>query len=481
MKKILISIFAMFGLATAAVAQEIAVMGGQVTVSNLDIAHNGEKLFISMNMDISGLNLKSDHEVVLTPMLTTLDDTLRLPQLVVAGRNRYYVRLRNEKQTEERKLYRWRKSSLPIFYQASTDYRQWMEQAELSLNEDLCGCGNLLTANNDPLNMLDFKPRVFAPVYIYLPPQAEAVKMRELRGQAYIDFPVSRTEIYEDYRNNPVELGKILATIDTVKNDPDTRITAMSFKGYASPESPYSNNTRLAKGRTETLKRYVQSLYHFPDSIITTDYEPEDWAGLWAYVEKSGLQHRNEILALIDSDREPDAKEWKIKSTYPEEYRFLLQNCYPALRHSDYRVEYVVRSYTDVEEARRIMKTAPGKLSLQEMYLVANSYEPGSEDYNETFEIMVRLYPDDAVANLNAANVAMAQGNLKNARRYLAKAGDDRLAVYARGLAAALEADYETARTCLKQAEELGVAEATGALRQLEEVETHNNRIGRTQ
>lgn len=34
----------------------------------------------------------------------------------------------------------------------------------------------------------------------------------------------------------------------------------------------------------------------------------------------------------------------------------------------------------------------------------------GSEEYNETFEVAVRMFPDDEVANLNAANAAMARG-----------------------------------------------------------------------
>lgn len=62
---------------------------------------------------------------------------------------------------------------------------------------------------------------------------------------------------------------------------------------------------------------------------------------------------------MIDSSLDPDAKEAKIKRTYPEEYRFLLQNCYPALRHTDYRIDYTIRSFSDVEEIKRIMQTQP--------------------------------------------------------------------------------------------------------------------------
>ena len=84
-----------------------------------------------------------------------------------------------------------------------------------------------------------------------------------------------------------------------MKNDVDTRIISVSIKGYASPESPYSNNERLAMGRTKTLKEYVRKQYDFADSLFITDNEPEDWAGLERYVENSYLENKAGILALI--------------------------------------------------------------------------------------------------------------------------------------------------------------------------------------
>lgn len=136
---------------------------------------------------------------------------------------------------------------------------------------------------------------------------------------------------------------------------------------------PYSHNRDLAIGRTEALKNHIQQLYRFAEGVISTDYEPEDWAGLRRYVEASNLTHREEILALIASDMEPDAKEAKIRRTYPEEYRFLLQNCYPALRHTDYRIDYTIRSFSDVEEIRRLIRTQPQKLNLNEFFLAARA------------------------------------------------------------------------------------------------------------
>jgi hypothetical protein len=262
-------------------------------------------------------------------------------------------------------------------------------------------------------------------------------------------------------------LAKITGTIDSVKSDKDVTIKSIFIKGYASPESPYSNNTRLAKGRTESLKGYVEEMYHFGEGFITTDYEPEDWAGLERYVEASSLKHKEEILAAIRSDREPDKKEWVIKSTWKEEYRFLLDNCYPALRHSDYVIEYEVRSYVDPADIEKVLHVAPQNLSLEEFYVLAETYESGSDEFNELFETAVRMYPNDPVANLNAANSAILRNDYRGALRFLDKAGNLPESKYARGVLEVYMDNSEAAKPYLIEAQKLGVAKAEEVLTEI--------------
>ena len=435
--------------------QELA--DGQVVVRNLDVVRGENALFVSMDVDVSALNIATNRELLFVPVLKGESDSVQLPFMIVAGRNRYFYHLRNTPVSDGDVLERAGQANVIR-----------MSKATLAIDERACGCRGEGEDRRVPL--LRMEPKVYTPVFVYLPPEVEMVKTREVKGSAYIDFPVNRTEIHEDYRKNPTELRKIRQTIDVVREDPDVRITALSIKGYASPEGTYANNTRLAEGRTATLKTYVRELYHFPDSVILTSYEPEDWAGLEAYVDSTNLRNRDDILGLIRADLEPDAKEKMIKSTYPEDYQFLLKNVYPGLRHSDYVVRYVVRTYTDAEEIRRIMKTQPQKLSLRELYIAAKDLEPGSDEYNEAFEIAVRMFPGDEVANLNAANAAMAKGDLKGAARYLGKAGDCVEAVYARGVYAGLSKDYDSAMRFFAEAAQGGITEAEDALRQVKEV-----------
>lgn len=451
-------------------AADIDILDGSAKVSNLNIERSESSLIIDMAIDVTDLRLKSEREVTLTPVLKHNDMSQALPSVIIAGRNRY-IRNRRHDVDKTAALYRSGKTSV-IPYHAIIPYEDWMMTAELSIGEDLCGCaGTKLMTSADMLTTLDYTPKVFEPEYVYITPVAEAVKIREIHGSAYIDFPVSKTQIFPDYRRNPEELAKIRATIDVVKNDPDTRIVELNIKGYASPEGSYELNEQLAKGRTETLARYVQNLYTLPSDLMKTSWDAEDWAGLIKYVRGSSIENKDAILAVISNETlAPDAREWKLKSTYPDQYRFLLSQVYPSLRHSDYSVRYTVRTYTEVSEIIEVMHTAPQKLSLSELFLVAQSLQPGTPEYNKVFDIAVLMFPADETANLNAAVNALRHGDLDKAEAYLLKAGKSPQADYTRGIIAAKRDDYRTASTLLDAAAGSGLPQAAKALDSLRDM-----------
>ena len=425
-------------------------------VTDASMKRNGSLMTVNMDMALEAFNLDGNRAAVFAPVIVNGTDTLSLQPVGLYSRTRWYQYLRaGEKPLggEAETSIRWSERPDALNYSQSVPYAEWMNGSQLYLRRcDYGCCRTLLSEQMEPLT--GYRELKYVPVFHYVRPVAETEKSRELVGKAYIDFPVNRTELYPDYRKNPVELAKIIATIDSVRNDKDVTVKHITIKGWASPESPWENNTRLAKGRTATLKQYVQNLYKFPEGFIQTDYYPEDWFGLRDFVATSGLEHKNEILALIDDTTiDPDPKEALIKSRYPAEYKFLLQTVYPGLRHSDYTIEYTIRQFTDLDEIREMLRTAPQKLSLNEMFLLAQSLEPGSEEYNEVFETAVRMYPNDEVANLNAANAAMQRNDFAGAERYLSKAGKTAEVTYAKGVLAALKGDYAAAAQLFSQVE----------------------------
>lgn len=472
MKRTTFILAALLGMAymCEAVAQSTKDIIPGVSIGNFNMNREGKYLAVEMELDLNELDVDANRAVLLTPRLVNGTDSLDLPSVGIYGRRRYYYYVRNGINSisgENETVFRVSDKPDSIPYDNLIEYKDWMDGATLKFHRSDWGCCHEILAEYE--GILGRHREAFFPELVFVQPKAEIMKSRSLSGSAYIDFPVDQTVIYPDYRRNTVELGKIQATIDSVRNDKDVTITSVWLKGFASPESPYRHNTELAIGRTAALKKHIRQLYHFADSVIQTEYEPEDWEGLRRHVEQSNIDHREEILALIDSGMEPDAKEAKIKRTYPQEYRFMLQNFYPALRHTDYRIDYNIRTFSEVEEIKRIMMAQPQKLSQNEFYLVAREYEPGTDEFTDVFETAVRMFPEDEVANLNAANSAIRRDDFATARRYLSKAGDSAEAVYARGALAIREGDYETARRYLGKAKEMGLEKAGRTLDELNE------------
>ena len=452
-------------------------------IDSLKMQRNADYMSIKLFMDFEDVKVRSNRAMLYTPRIVSDSDTIVLKSVGIYGRARYLQQKRYSKNNElnfitgtDEMGYRKKNRPDTLKYEAVIPYEPWMDGARLELANKECGCcKKVLDDQTDSLYDYVDQIKPYYPTPVYLRPEAEKVKTRAISGQAFIDFIVNRTEIDPNYRNNQAELGKILATIDPLATDDDITVKEVFIKGFASPEASYQRNTQLAKGRTESLRQYVNSLYNF-GNLITTDYEAEDWVGLRAYVEKSNLKNKVAILKLIDSNRKPDNKEWSIKSKYKEDYKILYNECYPSLRHSDYRIEYTIRSYSDPEEIKKVMFERPQNLSLQEFFLAAQTMEPGSDEFNETFEIAVRMYPEDETANLNAANIAMTKGDLKAAERYLAKAGDTKEAVYSRAAFAFLSRNYDTAEALAKQSIEMGMdAEPKAMLEEIEDVRRRLN------
>ena len=429
-----------------------------IVVENKKVEQTGHNLVVDLTLNMDSLHLRSNQRLVFTPMVCSKDGQQKLmPQIVVNGRKQdiSYRRYAHKDFPDDGQTVRRKNGTEQSYdYNAVVPYEDWMKNADVVIAEDLCGCGDIEEQSQTVVH------RLRTPFMAYLRPQAEAQKARSEQGRAFIDFPVDKTTLYPDYRNNPRELDKIVGTINLVKEDKNVSITGVEIHGYASPEAPYNYNARLAEGRAKTLTDHVKRLVNLSDNIFKVTSTPEDWEGLRQAVASGNLDHKQQILDIIDdTDLDPDAREWKIKSTYPQEYRFMLDTYYPALRHSDYVVSYTVRPFS-VEEAKEILRTKPKQLSLEEMYLVAQTYEPGSDEFNEVFQTAVRLYPQDPTANLNAACAEIERGDYEAASRYLAKAGNSPYAAHARGVMAMKQGNDDEARRQFTIAVQGGVKEA---------------------
>lgn len=448
-----------------AIAQTIA--SGTVTIDSVQTSVENERVDVAFKLNLSNLKLKAEQQLILTPMLATDSDTTALQPIIINGRSQQIRMMRASKRTKKYTegkepivVLRKNGTEQSISYSQTIMRKQPLESDVLQLfaAQDLCGCGDLqdqdrtLLANIDNLD-------AWMPAITFVKPAAEARKQRAEKGEAYLSFRVNKTDIVVDLFDNTRELAKITKTIDLVRDDKNVEITGINIHGFASPDGPYANNERLARERAASLKNYVSHLYTIDNKLFSSNSTPEDWDGFRHKVQQSQLANKEEILKISKSNLAPDDKDKRIRQLYPQDYAVIMSDIYPRLRHSDYTVSYTVRPFS-VEEAKQILKTRPQQLSLQEMYLVAQTMEEGSAEFNEVFDIAVRMFPDDPTANLNAACADLQRRDVTSAEKHLLKAGNSAEALNARGALAVMKKDYALARQLFADAAAAGSDDA---------------------
>ena len=440
--------------------------GTKLCVENVDVARGAQSTLVTMDFILDSLDVPSNRYRAFTPVIRSTDGQheQRMKTLIVSGRRQNIVFERDgiDPLYADNCVNLRRQNGTPQTYNYSdaVQNQSWFRDASVYVECDLCGCGDRMKNEQAFLKRL-LPPDPYDLIMLTDVVPAPQKKERNLHGSAYITFVVDKWEVKPDYMDNRRELRKITDTLDVMVADPNVSVRQVKIHGFASPESPYEHNRMLATNRAKALTDYVRQLYNLPASVFApAEATPENWEGLRhavAGMDDQTLPHRQEILSIIDdTSLQPDPKEWRIKSRYTAEYQYLLREVYPGLRRSDYDISFNFSDFT-LEQAKEIYKKRPYQLSLRELWDVAQTMEPNSPEYNKVLQQAVNIYPDDPVANLNLANVAIRQKDLLKAETLLEHAGNSAEALNARAVLAILQQRYADAERLLNQAAQLGL------------------------
>lgn len=447
---------------------------GQFKFEDLQINKDDKDLILSFTLDMSSVMINNQTMIELTPFLHSeeMSEKHEFNPIILLGKTRNKA-LRRElafnsysfavdpQQCVIRK--NGKEQTLPV--RLVLPYEEWMRGAKLSLKEQISGCAHCDLGQTNYLIVENILPPLFAPSYEvqYVVPEAEEVKRRSETHKAQLNYKVGDHVLMRDFGNNAEILSRVDNIVREIRNDDNLTIQTLSIVGYASPEGNYNSNMELSKRRAFSFVDYLTKAHNLDQSAMKTDWKGEDWEGLRNAVESSSLTERNEIVRVIG---EPDVSRRKTRLRAINNgttYQFLLKEYYPPLRRNEYTISYVARAF-NLEEAKDVIKSKPQHLSLNEMFLVANSYPKGSEGFNNVFDIAVRLYPDDAVANINAAAQEIENGALDVAIHRLEKISRPE-ALNNLGVAYAKKGDYAQATICFNKA----AAEGNDVARQNEE------------
>ena len=468
---------------------------GDIGIEPVRLEQSGDFLYIDMNFILKDVKVRTAHGVDFIPQLVAPANTYNLPKVSVKGKDEYLAyerRLSLMSAKEKRKHvapYLVKKSNKrtndTIRYRYVLPYESWMADAKLNVQRDECGCGESTLMSVQPV--IDqvtleriLSPYIVNPHFAYVEPKVEVVKSREIQAECFLDFEVNKINIRPEYMNNPRELAKIRVMIDDLKLDPSIKVNRLDIIGYASPEGTLATNKRLSEGRAMALRDYLASRYDFPRNQYHIIFGGENWDGLIDALETLDMDYKNEMLDIIQDipiEKGRETKLMQLRGGVP--YRYLLKNVFPSLRVAICKVNYDIKNF-NVDEAKEVIKRRPQNLSLNEMFLVANTYPKGSQEFIDVFETPVRMYPDSEIANMNAATAALSRNDLISAERYLKKMeSQEYWPEYnnAMGILTLLKGDYELAEEYLNKARELGLDVATDNLEELAKKKANMNEI----
>ena len=470
MKRIIIASLIVALSALPLLAQSYMGLPDGINVNELSSIKWGDRVDVKMQLGLQdGTRIGTNDAVHIIPVIQKGENIVFLPEVVMYGRNRQIMNERNEVlPADDAYLLERPKAGDPwgvINYKESVPFQEWMREGTLSLLTKVTGCRDCL---KDELPRT-LRPLLYTPqtTLAYLVPAVEPVKARADRYVATVNFRVDKHNLDPNYMNNKAILDGINKVMTEVAKDENIEVTKMQIFGFASPEAPVAYNKALSERRTNELKKYLAQRYPKFADVMSSEGKGEDWDKTRELVEGSSLTNKAKVLEIIKLISNPDARDQKIKDLDGgKTYYDMLNNLYPKVRRTEYEVAYTVRGF-DVEEAKEIIKTKPNQLSLNEMYLVAQTYEPGSEDFKRVMDTAYKFFPDQPAAILNSAAADIEAGQYQKAIDKLAKISDKPEALNNIGVAYTKMEQWDKALTYFKQAADLGNAQASAALAEL--------------
>ena len=156
-------------------------------------------------------------------------------------------------------------------------------------------------------------------------------------------FRINRTEIDPDFQNNARAIDQMKADIEATLALDGAVPDSLLILSTASPDGSYEFNKKLAIGRAASTKKLLLELFpEFKDAHIQVEYLEEDWAGLLQVLKvHTDFPQREEMMEVINDDRDLQSKEWRLKSLKTG-WRYLVNNYIYALRNSSITLSVVM-------------------------------------------------------------------------------------------------------------------------------------------
>jgi len=416
----------------------------QISPNPLEV--HGDKVVVTINGNIPEGYFKKDAVVYLQPVLTWETGEVILSPMNLKGTKVEGNGKSIDKSTGGR-----------FVYKDTVQYRQGMENAQLTLNpiaykskkvneanatwaealenQGAINLGNVKLSQgiNSTSNRVDIRGDLAIAPHNYAPKTTQLMT-------ADIYFTVNMADLnWNNAQNKKNDAKRAVENMKSyIANNSVPR--QILVNAWASPEGEESFNIGLSKKRAETTANLVNQILNEAlteraksenikpndiqkyisdakkDVVITTNAKGEDWDNFLRLVEGSSLKEKNTVVNVVKSQPDKIRREQEIRNMSVV-FRQIEEDILPTLRRGEIAFNFSGVQKTDQEIAKMAV-TSPDDLTFDEMMYAASltsNYANKLTIYNSVTE---RFGSEWSGWN-NAGAVSINLNQLDEAKRYL--------------------------------------------------------------
>ena len=286
-------------------------------------------------------------------------------------------------------------------------------------------------------------------------------RVNQQKQEANIKFLVNQANIRKsELQSNSVkDFVEMLKKINADKER--LNIQNVEIQAYASPEGGYDFNNKLSEKRQNVTEGYVNGQLKAAnvETGIDAHYTAQDWEGFKQLVAVSNIQDKDVIIRVLDMYKDPEEREQQIRNMSAG-FQELAKGILPELRRSRMIINYETIGRSD-EEILKQYKDDASALSVEELLYAATLVDNNAEK-TDIYKKTASLYKNDARAVNNLASMAMLDGNVDAAKKYVSQAisiDPKQAEAYAnRGLLSLVDGETSAAEADIAKASTLGNA-----------------------
>lgn len=238
-----------------------------------------------------------------------------------------------------------------------------------------------------------------------------------------------------------------------------TVLSALSIVGYGAPAGNRQRNETNAAGRCIDLKQSLLAS-DFGGAALNVSWVTEDWDSLLTLIDHSQLTLRIAASDIIRHVEPANGREEQLMMLGGGSfYKAMQEELCPGL----WRMEWTAtlrRTRYGTQGGALLVDGGRKVLSLSDLYELACRYPVGSSEFCAAIDFCQLCYPDNDVAQLNAAGAALVRGDLSRAKSLLAPYEGDSRAYNNIGVLCLLQGQRERAGIFLNLAAAAGSAKA---------------------